>query len=120
MEHSVLGDRWIYNACSDPVYVAELVRTIIEGDASVEAFVETADGMVPRPATAPADGTGAVDLTVPLIESVTATTTDEGTRVTAGSIEVLIRHDLREFMTDRPALIARWGQGQQAVVAVLS
>ncbi len=32
MEHSVLGTRWTYDALSDPVYIAELLRTIVEAD----------------------------------------------------------------------------------------
>ncbi|MBI4901439.1 MAG: hypothetical protein HY829_13310 [Actinobacteria bacterium] len=32
MEHSVLGTRWTYDALSDPVYAAELIRTIVEAD----------------------------------------------------------------------------------------
>jgi hypothetical protein len=31
MEHSVLGDRWVYDACGDPVYAAELATTILGG-----------------------------------------------------------------------------------------
>jgi hypothetical protein len=32
MEHSVLGTRWVYDSLSDPVYAAELLRTIVEAD----------------------------------------------------------------------------------------
>ncbi len=32
MEHSVLGTRWVYDALADPVYAAELLRTIVEAD----------------------------------------------------------------------------------------
>jgi hypothetical protein len=32
MEHSVLGTRWTYDALSDPVYTAELIRTVVEAD----------------------------------------------------------------------------------------
>lgn len=31
MEHSVLGDRWVYDACGDPVYAAALATTILGG-----------------------------------------------------------------------------------------
>lgn len=32
MDHSVLGKRWVYDALADPVYAAELLRTIVEAD----------------------------------------------------------------------------------------
>ncbi len=56
MEHSALGTRWIYDALSDPVYAAELLRTIVEAD--TEAPVSSG-----APQT-PARGSGAkgVDL----------------------------------------------------------
>lgn len=53
MEHSVLGTRWTYDATSDPVYLAELVRVIREGDTEADrssgdktAWVE-GSGVVP-------------------------------------------------------------------------
>jgi 1,4-alpha-glucan branching enzyme len=37
MEHSVLGTRWVYDGPHDPVYVSELVRTVLESDVSDDA-----------------------------------------------------------------------------------
>ena len=37
MEHSVLGRRWVYDAPHDPVYVSQLVDTILRSRASDEA-----------------------------------------------------------------------------------
>lgn len=39
MDHSVLGKRWVYDALADPVYRAELLRTIV--DADTEAGLST-------------------------------------------------------------------------------
>jgi hypothetical protein len=36
MEHSVLGTRWVYDSLADPVYAAELLRTIVEADTGAE------------------------------------------------------------------------------------
>jgi hypothetical protein len=36
MEHSVLGTRWVYDSLADPVYAAELLRTIVEADCGAE------------------------------------------------------------------------------------
>ncbi len=53
MDHSVLGTRYVYDAHVDPVYVAELVRVIREGDTEAErsALPKTAwcvgSGVVP-------------------------------------------------------------------------
>jgi hypothetical protein len=36
MEHSVLGTRWVYDSLADPVYAAELLRTIVEADSGAD------------------------------------------------------------------------------------
>jgi len=38
MEHTVLGHRWVYDACGDPVYAAALATTILGG--GTEAALE--------------------------------------------------------------------------------
>ena len=35
-EHSVLGRRWCYDACADPVYVAALVAVVLTGAPQAE------------------------------------------------------------------------------------
>lgn len=58
LEHSVLGTRHCYDATTDPVYVAELVRVIREGDTGSDITnVETGE---PLPATAEVSGSGVV------------------------------------------------------------
>lgn len=47
MEHSVLGPRWVYDACGDPVYAAALATTILGGGS--EAALERDSGGVREP-----------------------------------------------------------------------
>jgi hypothetical protein len=42
MEHTVLGDRWVYDACGDPVYAAIIATTILGG--GTEAALELDSG----------------------------------------------------------------------------
>jgi hypothetical protein len=44
MEHTVLGHRWVYDACGDPVYAAALA-TVILGGGSEAAIEREADGV---------------------------------------------------------------------------
>ena len=56
LEHSALGTRWCYDATTDPVYVAEVVRVIREGDTGSDITnVETGE---PLPAPAKVTGSG--------------------------------------------------------------
>jgi hypothetical protein len=47
MSHSVLGERWVYNACGDPVYVSTLAHAIATGGSQAEEFIEI-DGEMQR------------------------------------------------------------------------
>jgi hypothetical protein len=44
MEHSALGDRWVYDACGDPVYAAAIAATILLGG-SEAALEREQDGV---------------------------------------------------------------------------
>ena len=58
MEHSVLGQRWVYDAPRDPVYVAALTLTIVDGGTGAAEMVETDGELVEREPTATVRGTG--------------------------------------------------------------
>jgi hypothetical protein len=46
MEHSVLGRRWVYDACGDPVYAAALATTILGGGSEAPVQRQLADGTI--------------------------------------------------------------------------
>ncbi len=100
MEHSVLGTRYVYDATGDPVYLAELIRVIREGDTEADRSMgeKTAwaegSGVVPG-----VDLSGQVRIARPL-------------------------GDDAQFMPEhaRGILVARWNEGcdsREAVVAYL-
>ncbi|MEV4499514.1 hypothetical protein AB0J84_27935 [Micromonospora arborensis] len=64
VEHSVLGPRWVYDACADPVYAAALAHAILAGGGQAEEYFEV-DGRreVRKPTmTVVASGTGDADV----------------------------------------------------------
>lgn len=40
MEHSVLGRRWVYDGCGDPVYVAAFAAAVVDGVGQARLYVE--------------------------------------------------------------------------------
>ncbi|MGK5728897.1 maltokinase N-terminal cap-like domain-containing protein [Streptomyces sp. URMC 124] len=76
LEHGVLGQRWVYDGCHDPVLVAQLLA-LIEGraraqdqhvsDTPAPQITRSCAGGVPAPAgfTAATDGAAATELTAP-------------------------------------------------------
>ena len=59
LEHSALGHRWVYDATTDPVYVAEATRVIREGATEVTMLRPDGTPIPPRPFTASVRGSGA-------------------------------------------------------------
>ncbi|MFB9377418.1 hypothetical protein ACFFKU_14930 [Kineococcus gynurae] len=58
MTHTTLGDRWIYDACHDPVYPAVLAEVVRTAGREAELFTATPDGLVPNPLTTHVRGSG--------------------------------------------------------------
>lgn len=66
MEHSVLGDRWVYDATTDPVYLAVVAEVIRTGGGEAAQHLQHADGTTSEvPASAHARGNpGAAGVTL--------------------------------------------------------
>jgi hypothetical protein len=94
MEHSVLGTRWIYNGCGDPVYIGELVQTMATGGREVAAMVQTPDGPIERPATVNVCGSGTAGTAVPLVADIAPRTVGTETHIRLGDNVVMVRHVL--------------------------
>ena len=62
MEHSVLGKRWIYDACGDPVWAAGLVHAIRTGGTQSQMVVEMDGQEIEVPARMQVRGTGSEDV----------------------------------------------------------
>jgi Maltokinase N-terminal cap domain len=66
-QHSVLGERWVYDACGDPVYAAALATTILTGAAQAEEFLDVDGRLERREATVRVRGSGAGPGPVPVV-----------------------------------------------------
>jgi hypothetical protein len=123
MQHSVLGERWVYDACGDPLYVLALATAILTGGTQADLEVATDTGPTRWEATTRASGSGTPGSVIPPIASVSFT--DEGTTtvIAAGRLELAVlrvidsdcdnrRGDDTESLTgtwpgrDAPALLA--------------
>ncbi|NBE79926.1 CG0192-related protein [Micromonospora rubida] len=89
-EHSVLGRRWVYDACGDPVYAAALAGAILAGTGQAEEYFEV-DGRrehrVPSMGIA-ADGAGRFD--VPKVGVVDRVEDGDPTHIVTDSVELSV------------------------------
>jgi hypothetical protein len=94
MEHSVLGDRWVYDGAGDPVYVATTATAVLTGGTQAELLVASSgsDELVRREPTALVAGSGSEESTVPAPAATGIETRDEGdvTLVEGGGIRLAI------------------------------
>lgn len=121
MEHSVLGTRYVYDACVDPVFVGAALDTIRSGGAHADLLLQRADGTeVRREPTATARGDGVS--TVPHHDpGVPVAPTDEPDRtVVAGAdVELTVIRRLGESPRG-PALTGSFAGGSGLRLVVVS
>ena len=92
-EHSVLGRRWVYDACADPVYVAALATAVLTGAPQAAEYVVVDDGQERRDPSARVTGSGSAGDVGPL-GTPAATDTADATIVRAGAVELVVRRVL--------------------------
>ncbi|MFC9504301.1 1,4-alpha-glucan branching protein [Streptomyces sp. NPDC057002] len=102
MEHGVLGPRWAYDGCHDPVLLAQLAA-LIEGRA--QAQDQNTSGVPDREVTASYTGEG------PLPTGFTATDDRDGTRLTTPHGPTLHLHRVLQPAPDGPLTPAQGATG---------
>jgi hypothetical protein len=116
-EHSVLGKRWVYDACSDPVWATALATTVLTGGTQVEEFVD-ADGRLERRApTATVLGSGAPGTPVDPIDAVSCRDDGPTTIVQSKNYELVVVRVIGAEVRAEHTLTRSWAYGGPAVLA---
>jgi hypothetical protein len=112
MQHSVLGERWVYDASADPVYARALAVTILLGGEQAEMNYVTDHGFETRPSPTQVRGSGSSSADVPQVEHVSFVHEGDVTVIDARELELRVRrvvvpaHD--GGATDDASLVGRW------------
>jgi hypothetical protein len=98
MEHSVLGRRWVYDACGDPVYAAALAVTILTGGAGAEEFNHVDGGQERRELTMTVSGSAtngaAAAVGAAAVGAIVRVEDGDPTLIVTGSVELAVRRVL--------------------------
>ncbi|MFK4297137.1 hypothetical protein ABH924_002286 [Arthrobacter sp. GAS37] len=94
MEHSVLGTRWVYDACADPVYVSALAAAILTGQEEAQQFVEVDGALEPRASSVTVKGSGAPGSEVPSVTPAAPVTEGSVTSIDGGELTLLVNRVL--------------------------
>ncbi|GIJ27473.1 hypothetical protein Vqi01_26350 [Micromonospora qiuiae] len=90
MEHSVLGTRWVYDACGDPVYVAALADAILAGSGQAEEHFEIDGGREVRPPSMDIATDAAGDAEVPAAGTVRRVVQGDPTVIVTDTVELAV------------------------------
>jgi hypothetical protein len=89
MEHSVLGTRYVYDGCADPVWASALATAVLTGGTQATMQIEHEGALVDVPARLPVRGSGSPGASVPPITTVDSVVDDDGvTTVVAGGVTI--------------------------------
>jgi hypothetical protein len=116
-EHSVLGRRWVYDGCGDPIWATALATTVLTGGTQVEEFVDVDGRLQPREPTATVSGTGTPGQSVAEIDAVSSHDEGPTTVVRAGAVELVVVRVIGAEVATAPTLIGRWAGGEPVVLA---
>ncbi|REF36882.1 CG0192-related protein [Thermasporomyces composti] len=118
-EHSVLGQRWVYDGCGDPVAMTAFATAILTGGTQAQEYVDVGGRLEPLPPTVTVAGSG--NRPEPSTEIHAVRCHDEGptTVVRAAGIEVVVARVVGTEISVDETLAGRWDDGESVVLAGL-
>jgi len=120
MKHSVLGDRWVYDATGDPVYQGELAAALLTGKPAVVEYREVDGKIQTLPATAQLLSSGTAGTAVPTMDMAVTSTVNGVTTIVAGTVGIKVLRALDAAAVAGEGLSATWaGQDEPVQLATL-
>ncbi|WP_030489326.1 CG0192-related protein [Micromonospora chokoriensis] len=89
-EHSVLGRRWVYDGCADPVYAAALAHAILSGAGQAEQYVEVDGRREVREPTVTVVVDGATDAQQPAVGALRRVVDEDRTLIATDTVELVV------------------------------
>jgi hypothetical protein len=124
MHHSVLGERWVYDASADSVFARTLAATILRGGEQAELIYVGEEGPHKREATTWVHGSGSPTEMVPDVHDVTFAHAGNVTIIDTGDLTLRVRRvvvlEPADGM-DEATLLGRWpGRDQWTLLSTAS
>lgn len=116
-EHSVLGRRWVYDGCGDPVWAATLATAIRTGGTEATWYFERDGELIALEKKVTVKGSGAADEPVAVPDTVQCRSEGRTTVISLGDLDLVVAHIVGTEIPAKETLVARWDEGNEAVVA---
>jgi hypothetical protein len=108
--HSVLGERWVYDACGDPVWAAALATAIAAGGGGAEQYFEVDGKKVMIEPRMTVQGSGSPDAAPPQTAAIDDVSDEGPTTVTrSGGVELVVVRVIGTDLDAAQTLTGRWG-----------
>jgi hypothetical protein len=119
-DHSVLGKRWVYDGCGDPVWATTLVTAILTGGTEAQMVIEKDGEMIAVPPRIRVRGSGVAGADVPEVTGVDSVRDDGSvTTVTAGSVTISLPRVVGTSVSGEATLTGILGDEELGVLAAL-
>lgn len=116
-EHSVLGTRWVYDACGDPVWATAMTTTVLTGGTQVEEFYDIDGRLEPRSPTATVWGSGTAGTPVDPIDAVRCRDDGHTTVVRSEHFDLVVVRVVGAEAPGEHTLTATWTDGGPTTLA---
>lgn len=118
-EHSVLGQRWVYDGCGDPAWAAALASAILSGGTQAQMYLEQDDARIDVPPRIQVRGSGVPGADVPTITAIDSVT-DHGTTtiVRCGDLELVLARVIGTPVPTEDSLAGSWTGGEGALAGL--
>jgi hypothetical protein len=116
-EHSVLGTRWVYDGCADPIWASALATAILTGGTQAEEFLNRNGRLEPRAPSATVTGSGTPGTPVPEIVAVTCFDQGVATVVAAGALDLVVARVVGVAIEATQTLTGTWAGNEPVVLA---
>lgn len=113
-DHSVLGERWVYDGCGDPAWATALASAILGGGTEADVIAEDGERREPK-VTVRGSGTDNASVAVP--DAVQCEHDGRTTVTHIGGMKLITVRTIGTDISANETLVARWGDGNEAVVA---
>jgi hypothetical protein len=90
VEHSVLGRRWVYDACGDPVYAAALAGAVLADAGQAEELLDVDGRLQRREPSMTIAGSGVPDGDVPAVGAIERVEQGDPTVVVTDTVELVV------------------------------
>jgi hypothetical protein len=116
-EHSVLGIRWVYDGCGDPVWATALATAVLTGGTQAEELVDRDGSLEPRVPTATVLGSGAAGTPVSAIGTMSCRDEGPTTVVRSDLLELIVVRLVGTELQAPYTLTGSWSSGGPTVLA---